>query len=68
MRTYQECHRGRPGDDQRRAGFIDQDIVDLIDNGVIMAALDAVRQAHGHVIAQIIEAKLAVGTVSDIGR
>ena len=30
---------GRAGDDQRRAGFVDQDVVDLVDDGVVQRAL-----------------------------
>ena len=56
----------RAGDDQRGAGFIDQHIVHFVDDGIIMTALDAFFQAHGHVVSQVIEAKLAVGAVGDI--
>ena len=32
---------GLAGDDQRRAGLVDQDVVDLVDDGVVEVALDA---------------------------
>ena len=56
----------RSGDNKRGAGFVDQNIIDLVHNGIIMAALHAVSQAHGQVVAQIIKAELAVGAVRDI--
>ena len=55
------------GDDQRGAGFIDQDGVHLIDDGKGMAALHHVGLVGHHVVAQIVEAKLVVGAVGDIG-
>src|ERR1039458_4326857 len=57
----------RTGNDERRAGFIDQDGVDLVDDGVVKVALDAVFQAELHVVAQIIETELVVGTVGNVG-
>ena len=33
-----------------------------------MTTLDALCQAHGHIVAEVIEAKLAVGTIGNIGR
>ena len=30
----------RPGDDQRRARLVDQDVVDLVDDGEVELALD----------------------------
>ena len=56
------------GDDQRRPGFIDQDRVDLIHDCVRVAALDHVLRLHGHVVAQVVEAELVVGSVGDVGR
>ena len=58
---------GRPGDDQRGAGLVDQDRVDLVNDGVGMATLDQVLGEHGHVVAQVVEAELVVGAVGDVG-
>ena len=54
-------------DDERRSGLIDQDGVDLVDDGVVVAALNTLLGAGDHVIAQVIEAKLGVGAVRDVG-
>ena len=62
---------GRPGDNQRRAGFVDQDGVHLIDDRKVVAALDAIGQVVLHVVAEIVEAEFvvrAVGNVRAIGR
>ena len=55
------------GDDQRRAGFVDQDRVHFVDDGVVVAALDAILEAELHVVAQVVEAELVVGAVGDVG-
>ena len=57
----------RAGDDQRRARFVDQDGVDFVDDGEVVAALDAVLQAELHVVAQVVETELVVGAVGDVG-
>ena len=61
------CAVGRPGDDQRGAGLVDQDRVDLIDDGVAVAALHQVVQRMRHVVAQVVEAEFVVGAVGDVG-
>jgi hypothetical protein len=58
--------RGRAGDDERRAGLVDQDRVDLVDDRVVVAALHHVFGASGHVVAQVVEAELGVGAVGDV--
>ena len=55
------------GDDQRGAGLIDQDGVHLIDDGKGVAALHHVVLIGHHVVAQVVEAVLIVGAISDIG-
>ncbi len=58
---------GRPTDDERGAGLVDQDGVDLIDDGVVMPALDLLLAAGRHaVISEVIEAELAVRSVGDV--
>ncbi len=58
----------RAADDQRRARFVDQDRVDFVDDGEVVATLD---QAFGvvdeRVVAQVIETELVVGAVGDVG-
>jgi len=57
---------GRPGNDQRRARFVDQDRVDLVDDREMVAALRHLVQRVLHVVAQIVEAVLVVGAVGDV--
>ena len=54
-------------DDQRGARLINQDGVDLVDDGVVVAALHTLLGAGDHVVAQVVEAELGVGAVGDIG-
>ena len=56
-----------PGDDERRARLVDQDGIDLVDDGVVQAALEALLDVHRHVVAQIVETELVIGAVGDIG-
>ena len=58
---------GRAGDDQRRAGLVDEDVVDLVDDAEGVAALDLLLQRRGHVVAQVVEAELGVRAVRDVG-
>ncbi|OQB57389.1 MAG: hypothetical protein BWX98_01567 [Candidatus Aminicenantes bacterium ADurb.Bin147] len=57
----------RTGDDEGGPGFVDQDRVDLVDDGVIEGPLDQVRQPEFHIVAQVVEAELVVGAVGDVG-
>jgi hypothetical protein len=56
----------RTGDDQRRARLVDQDRVDLVDDGVEMTALDHVLEPVLHVVAQIVKTVFVVGAVGDV--
>ena len=56
------------GNDQRRARLVDQDRVNLVDNGENEAALVAVLDVHRHVVAQVVEAEFVIRAVGDIGR
>ena len=58
---------GRTGNDQRSARFVDEDGVDFVDDGEVVAALDAIREVVLHVVAQIVEAEFVVGAVGDVG-
>ena len=55
------------GNDQRGAGFVDQDGIDFVDDGVVVGALHAIVDAELHVVAQVIEAELVIGAVGDVG-
>ena len=57
---------GLARDNQRRAGFIDQNRIDFIDDGVMQFALYAILHVVHHVVAQIIKTEFVVGTVSNI--
>ena len=65
-RVHARAVFGRPGDDQRRTGFIDQDRVDLVDDRKIQFPLELVFQPERHVVAQIVETKLVIGTVGNV--
>ncbi len=43
---------GRPGDDQRRAGLVDQDGVDFVDDGEVVPALHAVRDRSNFMLSR----------------
>jgi hypothetical protein len=61
--------RGLAGaaDDQRRARFVDQDRVDLVDDREVqLAALGVVVDAELHVVAEVVEAELVVLAVGDV--
>ncbi len=58
---------GRARDDQRGAGLVDQDGVDLVDDAVVVAALHHLLDGVSHVVAQVVEAELVVRAVGDIG-
>ena len=57
---------GGAGDDQRRAGLVDEDVVDLVHDREGVAALDLLAELRGHVVAQVVEAELGVGAVDDV--
>jgi hypothetical protein len=61
------CLLGLARDDQRGAGLVDQDVVDLVDDRVDQVALDHPRGIGHHVVAQVVEAELVVGAVGDVG-
>jgi hypothetical protein len=54
------------GDDQRGAGLVDEDVVDLVDDGEVVSWLHRVLERCGHVVAQVVEAELRVGAVGDV--
>ncbi len=56
----------RATDDERRTRFVDEDRVDLVDDGEEMPALHEFFGAPSHVVAQVVETELVVGAVGDI--
>ncbi len=57
---------GGARDDQRRPRLIDQDAVDLVNDGVEQLFLALHLLDRLHVVAEIVEAELIVGTVGDV--
>ena len=57
----------RPRDDQGRPRLVDQDGIDLVDDRVVVRALNPLLQRVHHVVAQVVEAELVVGPVGDVG-
>ena len=57
----------RTGNDQRRARLVDQDGIDLVDDGEFVPALDHLRHVVFHVVAQVVEAEFVVGAIGDVG-
>ena len=56
--------RGRSRNDERRAGLVDQDAIDLVDDREVVAALHLVLGVKGHaVVAQVVESEFAVGAI-----
>ncbi len=51
---------------QRRTGIINQHGVHLIDDGVVVGPLYKVAGRNGHVVTQVVETELVVGTEGDI--
>ena len=58
---------GLAGDDERRARLVDEDVVDLVDDRELVAALDLLLERRRHVVAQVVEAELGVRPVGDVG-
>ena len=56
----------RTGDDERRPRLVDQDAVDFVDDGEVVAALHVVREVELHVVAEIVEPELVVRAVGDV--
>ena len=54
--------------DERGPRLVDEDAVHLVNDREVMSALDVVRELELHVVAQVVEAELVVGSVRDVGR
>ena len=57
----------RPRDDQRRARLVDQDRVHFVDDGEVVPALVHLFDRALHVVAKVVEAKLIVRSVGNVG-
>ncbi len=55
------------GNDQRRSRLVDQDRVHFVNDRELMATLHAVREIVLHVVAQVIETVLVIGSISNVG-
>ena len=55
------------GDDEGGPGLVDQDGVHLVHDGEGVAPLDQLGGVDAHIVAEIVEAHLVVGAVSDVG-
>ncbi len=58
---------GRAGDDQRGTRLVDEDGVDLVDDGEVVSALHQIGLLPRHVVAQVVETEFVVGAVGDVG-
>src|SRR5579883_3316814 len=56
-----------PRNDQRRARLVDKDGIDLINDRIMMAALNHLGELVLHIVAQIVEAELIIGAIGDVG-
>src|SRR3546814_53399 len=57
---------GGARDDERGARLVDQDRIDLVDDAEVEGAMDHLHPLELHIVAQIIEAKLVIGRISDV--
>ena len=58
---------GLTRNDERRAGLVDENGVDFVDDGEMQRALYLVGHLIDHVVAQVVETVFVVGAVGDIG-
>ncbi len=58
-------HRAR--NNQRRAGLVDENRIDLVHDGEAEAALHSILPGERHIVPQVIKAKLIVSAVDHIG-
>ena len=57
---------GGARDDERGAGLVDEDRVDLVDDGVVQVALNVPLDRVLHVVTQVVEPELRVHAVRDV--
>ena len=58
---------GGAGNNQRRAGFVNQNGIDLVDNGIVEIALHHFLAGKLHIVAQVVETQFVVRTVDNVG-
>ena len=58
---------GRSRDDQRGTSFVNENGVNLVNNRVMVTALHALAERTGHIVTQVVEAKLVVRAIGDVG-
>src|SRR5579875_2943134 len=54
-------------DNQWCACLVNQNVVHLVDDGIVEVALHHLVERRDHVVAQVVKAELVVGTIGDIG-
>ncbi len=54
------------GNDQRRSCFVDEDGVDLVDDGIVELTENELLLIDGHIVPQVIETQLVIGYISNI--
>ena len=59
---------GRTGNDEGRAGFVDEDGIHFVDDRIDQRTLGAILESEGEVVAQVIEAEFVVRAVGDVRR
>ena len=55
------------GDNKRGPGLVNEDGVHLVHNGEGVAPLDQLAGVNGHVVPQVVKAKLVVGAIGNVG-
>ncbi len=58
---------GEAGDDQRRSRFVDQNVVDFVDDREVERPLNLDFLRRLHVVAKVVEAELVIRSVRDVG-
>ena len=56
----------RAADDQRGSGFVDEDVIDFIHDGVVQLSLHAVGLVQGHIVPEIIETEFVVSAIGNV--
>ncbi len=57
---------GRARDDQRGSRLVDEDAVDLVDDGIVEVPLDVILEGELHVVPQVVKPELVVRAVGDV--
>jgi hypothetical protein len=57
---------GRTRNDQRGSRLVDEDAVDLVDNGIVKVPLDIILEGELHVVPQVVKPEFVVRAVDDI--